>query len=108
MHPFVLPADVVARMMARRGKAHPHADADPRRTALLVIDLQNGFMEPGTAFALCAAAPAIVPNVNRLAAALRDLQRVHGLEVDGVPGPATLRALGAERSDGPRLRRSLE
>jgi general secretion pathway protein A len=44
----------------------------------------------------------------RLAAALRDLQRVHGLEVDGVPGPATLRALGAERSDGPRLRRSLE
>lgn len=71
MHPFVLPADVVARMTARRGKAHPHADADPRRTALLVIDLQNGFMEPGTAFALCAAAPAIVPNVNRLAAALR-------------------------------------
>jgi ureidoacrylate peracid hydrolase len=71
MHPFVLPADVVARMTARRGKAHPHDDADPRRTALLVVDMQNGFLEPGTAFALCEAAPAIVPNVNRLAAALR-------------------------------------
>lgn len=41
-------------------------------------------------------------------AALRELQRVHGLAVDGVPGPATLRALGAEREDGPRLRRRLE
>lgn len=71
MHPFALPPDVVERMTARRGRAHPHDDVDPRRTALLVIDLQNGFMEPGTAFALCEAAPAIVPNVNRLAAALR-------------------------------------
>jgi len=36
------------------------------------------------------------------------VQRVHGLAVDGVPGPATLRSLGAERSDGPRLRRALD
>jgi general secretion pathway protein A len=43
-----------------------------------------------------------------LQAALRELQRVHGLAVDGVPGPATLRALGAESDDGPRLRRRLE
>lgn len=41
-------------------------------------------------------------------AALRDVQRVHGLAVDGVPGPATLRALGAETAEGPRLRRVLE
>ncbi|MFY8124228.1 MAG: peptidoglycan-binding domain-containing protein [Silanimonas sp.] len=40
--------------------------------------------------------------------ALREVQRVHGLAVDGVPGPATLRALGAERNDGPRLRRALD
>ncbi|MGL6290390.1 MAG: AAA family ATPase [Silanimonas sp.] len=43
-----------------------------------------------------------------LVAALRDVQRVHGLPIDGVPGSATLRALGAERSDGPRLRRALD
>lgn len=43
-----------------------------------------------------------------LGAAIRDVQRIHGLDVDGVPGPATLRALGAERSDGPRLRRALD
>lgn len=43
-----------------------------------------------------------------LLAALRDVQRVHGLDADGVPGPTTLRALGAERGDGPRLRRDLD
>jgi general secretion pathway protein A len=39
---------------------------------------------------------------------LRETQRVHDLQTDGTPGPATLRALGAERRDGPRLRRSLD
>ena len=43
-----------------------------------------------------------------LAAALRDAQRRRGLAADGVPGPATLRALGAERESGPRLREMLE
>ncbi len=43
-----------------------------------------------------------------LTAALRGVQRAHGLGVDGVPGPTTLRALGAERDDGPRLRRALD
>ena len=43
-----------------------------------------------------------------LAEALRDMQRAEGLRVDGVPGPETLRALGAERDDGPRLRRTLD
>lgn len=43
-----------------------------------------------------------------LSVALREVQRTQGLSVDGVPGPATLRALGAERSDGPRLRRALD
>jgi len=43
-----------------------------------------------------------------LQAAIRELQRAHGLRVDGVPGPATLRALGAEREDGPALRRALD
>jgi len=43
-----------------------------------------------------------------LVAALREVQRRHGLAIDGVPGPATLRALGAERDAGPRLREVLE
>lgn len=71
MHPFALSPEVIARARARRGKEHPFDDLDPRRTALVVIDMQNGFMKPGVANALCPMAERIVPGVNRLAAALR-------------------------------------
>jgi ureidoacrylate peracid hydrolase len=43
---------------------------DPRRTALVVIDMQHSFVAPGAASAV-SEARAIVPNINRLAAALR-------------------------------------
>lgn len=72
MHKLDIPADVTERVIARRGSAHPFADLDPGRTALIVVDLQNGFMMEGVAHALCETAPAIVPNVNRLAAAVRE------------------------------------
>ena len=41
------------------------------KTALLVVDMQNGFMMEGVAHSLCREAIEIVPNINRLAAALR-------------------------------------
>ena len=64
--------DVIAeRVIARRGMAHSFADLDPRRTALVVIDLQHAFMNDAVGFAVVPAARAIVPAVNRLAAALR-------------------------------------
>jgi ureidoacrylate peracid hydrolase len=64
--------DVIAeRVIARRGAAHSFADLDPRRTALVVIDLQHAFMNDAVGFAVVPAARAIVPAVNRLAAALR-------------------------------------
>ncbi|MFT5450235.1 MAG: ureidoacrylate peracid hydrolase, partial [Gammaproteobacteria bacterium] len=56
---------------ARRGTEHPHADLVPTKTALVVIDLQNGFMMDGVAHALCETAREIVPNVNRLASTVR-------------------------------------
>lgn len=71
MHTVAIPRSVVDRVVARRGRAHPYADFDPGRTALVVIDMQNGFMMPEVAHALCVHAPAIVPNINRLATALR-------------------------------------
>ena len=43
---------------------------NPERTAHIVVDLQNGFMAPGQV-AEIATAREIVPNVNRISAALR-------------------------------------
>jgi ureidoacrylate peracid hydrolase len=59
--------DVVDRVKARSGKAHPFDNLDPHRTALLVIDLQNHFLKPG-AQGETPSARAIVPTVNELAA----------------------------------------
>ncbi|MBM6595221.1 isochorismatase family protein [Microvirga pudoricolor] len=71
MHTFEMPKHVTDRVVARRGTAHPYDNIDPSKTALVVIDLQNGFMKPGVAHALCDMAREIVPNVNRLAETVR-------------------------------------
>jgi ureidoacrylate peracid hydrolase len=71
MHTVSIPQSVVDRVIARRGAAHPFADLDPARTALVVVDLQNGFMMDGVGHAVCPTARDIVPNVNRLATAVR-------------------------------------
>lgn len=71
MHKVSIPKHVVDTVVARRGKEHVYSDLDPARTALIVVDLQNGFMMEGVAHALCETAVEIVPNVNRIAASLR-------------------------------------
>ena len=70
MHKIEISSWAVERVMARRGRLHPFDDLDPARTALVVVDLQNGFMTPGQP-AEVAQAREIVPNVNRLARATR-------------------------------------
>ena len=71
MHPFTLPESIQARVAARCGTPHPFARLDPKRTALVVVDLQNGFMRQDVAHAWCPMAEHVVPAVNRLAGALR-------------------------------------
>jgi ureidoacrylate peracid hydrolase len=71
MHQVKIPASVVERVVARRGREHVYADFDPTRTALVVVDLQNAFMMPGVAHSPCQEALDIVPNVNRIARGLR-------------------------------------
>src|ERR1700742_4438272 len=72
MHKIAIPQSVVDRVIARRGREHIHDDLDPARTALVVVDMQNAFMMPGVAHSLCLMAQEIVPNINRLAQAVRD------------------------------------
>ncbi|MFO1026723.1 MAG: isochorismatase family cysteine hydrolase [Acetobacteraceae bacterium] len=70
MHTSSINPDVIARATQRRGGVRVFDTIDPTRTAHVVVDLQNGFMAPG---AICEIGTAreIVPNVNRISAALR-------------------------------------
>jgi len=72
MHTFELPQDMIARVTARVGRAHPFDVMAPERTALVVIDMQNYFLKPGF-MGEVPMAREIVPAVNRLAKGLRDL-----------------------------------
>lgn len=70
MHKIAIPQAAVDRVLKRRGVLHVFNDIDPARTAHVVVDLQNGFMAPGQPAEIPAARD-IVPNVNRISAALR-------------------------------------
>lgn len=63
--------DIVERVVARRGKLHLFERLDAKRTALLVIDMQNAFVAPGAPVEVPAARGIVAP-INRLAAALRE------------------------------------
>jgi len=70
MHRLALSETAVARVVSRTGKLHPFDTIDPRRTALLVVDMQNYFVKQGH-LGEVPLAREIVPNINRLAADLR-------------------------------------
>jgi ureidoacrylate peracid hydrolase len=71
MHKIKIPQWAIDRTLERRGKLHVHENLDPSKTALIVVDLQNAFMVEEVAAAYVPVAVEIVPNVNRLAAAVR-------------------------------------
>jgi ureidoacrylate peracid hydrolase len=71
MHRLAIPQSVIDRVIERRGREHVYDDVDPAKCALLVVDMQNAFMLPGVAHSLCPMAEKIVPNINRLAQAVR-------------------------------------
>jgi ureidoacrylate peracid hydrolase len=70
MHPVSIRPEIVARVLARRGRIDWFDRLDPARSALVVIDMQTAFCAPG-APAEVPLARAIVPNINRLARTLR-------------------------------------
>ena len=72
MHSVSIPQAILDRVLARRGREHVYDKLDPGKTALVVVDMQNAFMLPAVAHALCPMAERIVPNINRLAGAVRE------------------------------------
>ena len=62
--------EIIERVLARRGRLHLYERLDAKRTALVVIDMQNAFVAPGAPIEVPGARD-IVPAINRLAAELR-------------------------------------
>jgi ureidoacrylate peracid hydrolase len=71
MHKAAISPEVVRRVTERRGGLRVFDRLVCKRTAHIVVDLQNGFMAPGQV-AEIATARDIVPNVNRISAAVRE------------------------------------
>jgi ureidoacrylate peracid hydrolase len=65
--PYGFPPYVIERVMAKRGRLAVFDRFDPRTTALLVIDMQNFYVGE------IPSVLAIIPNINRMAARMREL-----------------------------------
>jgi ureidoacrylate peracid hydrolase len=66
-NPYGMPEYVIDRIMAKRGRLAVFDRFDARKTALLVIDMQNFYVGE------IPSVLAIVPNINRLAKRVREL-----------------------------------
>lgn len=71
MHSISIPQQIVDQVVHARGREHVFAEFDPAKAALLVVDMQNGFMMDGIGHSVCPVAREIVPNINRLAESVR-------------------------------------
>jgi len=72
MHNYVVSNSLRARVLRRQGKFVSHETIDAARSALVVIDMQNYFVAEGFPLEVPVARE-IVPNINRLATAMRDV-----------------------------------
>lgn len=72
MHKVSVRQHIIDRVLARRGRYHWFERLDPKRTALVVIDMQSTFCEPGGP-AEVPGSRAIVPQINALTRQLRPL-----------------------------------
>ncbi|HVY81402.1 MAG TPA: cysteine hydrolase [Steroidobacteraceae bacterium] len=71
MHKIEISPELIERLTAERGgRLHLYDEINPARTAHVIIDMQNGFMEPGAPVEVPAARE-IVPNVNAISGAAR-------------------------------------
>jgi ureidoacrylate peracid hydrolase len=71
-HQVAIRQHIIDRVVARRGRVHWFDRLDPRSTALVVIDMQSTFCEPGSP-AEVAVSREIVEPINALARKLRPL-----------------------------------
>lgn len=70
MHDVQIRPHIAERVMARRGKFHWFERLDPKRTALVVIDMQSTFCEPGSPAEVAGSRDIVAP-INALSRRLR-------------------------------------
>lgn len=70
MHPVQISQKILDANLRRRGRVHAIESIDPKKTSLVVIDMTNAWLVPGMSCEI-AEARSIIPNINRIAAALR-------------------------------------
>jgi ureidoacrylate peracid hydrolase len=70
MHRYAVPDSVKQRVVRRQGKLLSHDTIEAGRAALVVVDMQNHFVAEGFPLEV-PLARAIVPNINRMAKAMR-------------------------------------
>ena len=90
-HPLGVSEHIKERMRNQRGDLRIYKDLDPSKTAFVIIDMQDAFLEPGGVIEV-PSSRGIVSNINRCAQGCRDL----GMPVIWI------------RSHAPRGRRGLE
>jgi len=72
MHNVEIRAEIVDRVLARRGRYHLFDSLAPAETALVVIDMQGTFVEAGSPAEVPGSRDIVEP-INALAVALRDM-----------------------------------
>lgn len=73
MYDIEFPQWVVDRNVRNRGREHAVVSLEPARTALVVIDMQNAWVEPGCSPLHIEAAREVVPNINTLSRVVRGI-----------------------------------
>ena len=72
MHNINIPQKFIDNCIARRGRRYIFDKINPKTTALLVIDMQNCFIEPGLSMLEVPGVIDIAPNINSLAKQMRE------------------------------------
>ena len=70
-HKIDIPSRYFKLCHKRRGRLHAYETIVPSQTALIVIDMQNAFVEPGLSVLEIPASRSITTNINLLASTMR-------------------------------------
>ena len=71
MHKVHIPQEIIDACIRFRGRRYAFEHIDPQRTALVVIDMQNSWVQPEFSPLRIPGTLDIIPNINALAAAVR-------------------------------------